>query len=135
MKENSKFDASKSNEVSSTLTRFGGKVPPLTKSTSTFLPNSTVTENGAKSQQKSLGRGSVGGFKGIWKRNSRKKSTLKGDADEWVDVGGVSEQPSARELPRRLSLRRKNSISGDKVTTNSALAPTHTYNVHIAIIT
>ena len=105
--------------------RYGGKRPALTKSSSAYFPHSTTTstaavENGGpKTPQKSasVGRSAVSSLKGIWKRNSRKKTSLKFDTEDIVDVGSrVSEHQSpSRELPRRLSLRRKNSVSGDKV--------------------
>jgi hypothetical protein len=105
--------------------RYGGKRPALTKSSSAYFPHSTTTstaavENGGpKTPQKSasVGRSAVSSLKGIWKRNSRKKTSLKFDAEDFVDVGSrVSEHQSpSRELPRRLSLRRKNSVSGDKL--------------------
>ena len=120
--ESSKVDSTKRTDAPGTPTRFGGRMPSLTKSSSAYFPNS-VSENGVKSPaaatgQKS-GRGGVSGIKGIWRRSSRKK-TAKIETEDWVDVGGTSDQSPVREMPRKLSLRRKNSISGDKVGTIKA---------------
>ena len=90
--------------------RFGGKAPQLTKSSSAFFPNSTEhPPKVTKLAQNEGGRGG-GGLKGIWKRNSRKKSqkTLSAvESEEGVD-SGVSVDTPPREPRRSLSLRRKN---------------------------
>ena len=116
--DRSRTETGKKSDGGTIPARYGGKCPALTKSSSAYFPNSTsttVTENGGmKMPQKSanVGRSTVSGLKGIWKRNSRKKTALKLDSEDFVDVGGVSEHQSpSRELPRRLSLRRKNSVS------------------------
>lgn len=99
----------------STPTRFGNKMPVLSKSSSSYFPN--PVEGGTKSQKSKSGAG--GGLRGIWKRNSRKKTALKTDGEEWVDGTGSVEQSPAHELSRRLSLKRKNSIVSDKVILDS----------------
>ena len=118
--ETLKIDASRRNEAPATPTHYGNRKPSLTKSSSAFFPNLPVIESGTRSPQKSVGRSAVGGLKGIWKRNSRKKTSLRTETEDWVDVGGASAQSPVRELPRRLSLRRKNSLSGDKVRFNTS---------------
>ena len=106
-----KNETNKKPESPSTPNRFGNRKPSLTKSSSFFSPN--PVENGTK-PQKSRGI-TGGGLKGIWKRNSRKKASVKADSEEWVDVGVAVEQSPGRDLQRRLSLKRKNSLAGDKV--------------------
>ena len=122
--EPGKADGGKKIDAGTIPARYSGKRPPLTKSTSAFFPNSATNGvasegGGTKTQQKSasVGRGAVSGLKGIWKRNSKKKTAVKMESEDWTDVGGASDHPSpSRELPRRLSLKRKNSVSsGDKV--------------------
>ena len=111
-------ESGKKPETSPIPARYGGKRPSLTKSSSAYFPNSATPENGAARppiQKGTPTRGGGGGIKGIWKRNSRKKTAVKMESEEWVDVGAPSDQSPSRELPRRLSLRRKNSISADKV--------------------
>lgn len=106
-----KNETNKKPESPSTPNRFGNRKPSLTKSSSFFSPN--PVENGTK-PQKSRGI-TGGGLKGIWKRNSRKKASVKADSEEWVDVGVAVEQSPGRDLQRRLSLKRKNSLAGDKL--------------------
>ena len=120
--EGARMDPGKKADTPPIPAQFGTKHPSLTKSSSAYSPNSAMVaaEGGPKQslhqQHKSSPvRSTVGGIKGIWKRNSRKKMAVKMESEEWVDVGGASEQSPSRELPRRLSLRRKNSVSGDKV--------------------
>lgn len=113
--EPSKAEMNKKVDTPATPTRYGGRMPSLTKSSSAFFPNSI--DNGSKSPavQQKTSRSTVGGIKGIWKRNSRKKTAVKTESEDWVDIGGAIDQSPVRELPRRLSLRRKNSVAGDKV--------------------
>ena len=76
----------------------------------------------------SRGMGVGVGLKAIWKRNSRKKTAVKvSESDDWVDVGGATEHSPARELPRKMSLKRKNSMASEKV--SPQLHNYTTYNV------
>ena len=110
-----KSDSNKRTEVQSIPARYGKRMPSLTKSSSAYFPNS-VGENGTRMHKSGRGIGVGGGLKGLLKRNSRKKTAVKGsESEEWVDVPGTMEHSPARELPRRMSLKRKNSFASDKV--------------------
>jgi hypothetical protein len=126
--ESLKSEMNKRTEASTIPARFGKKMPSLTKSSSAYFPNSSVAENGTKLQKSGRGMGVGAGLKGIWKRNSRKKTSVKvSESDEWVDVGGTVEHSPARELPRRMSLKRNNSVAGDKLDslTEGTRSPLH----------
>ena len=110
--ESVKIESHKKAEPSPVPSRFGNRIPALTKSSSAYFPN--AVEHTTSKPHKSRGS-SGGGLKGIWKRTSRKKTSVKYEGEEGVDGGAAVEQSPTHELPRRLSLRRMNSISGDKV--------------------
>ena len=109
--DSAKMEASKKSDVPTTPVRFGNKMAPLTKSSSSYFANSP--ESGSKSQKSKSGVSS--GLRGIWKRGSRKKAALKIDTDESIDGTGSGEQSPAHDITRRLSLKRKNSVMTDKV--------------------
>ena len=76
------------------------------------------------------GIGVGGGLKGLLKRNSRKKTAVKvSESEEWVDVPGSMEHSPARELPRRMSLKRKNSFASDKVSSYSTKREAWSLNI------
>ena len=123
-----KSSSMKKGEGSPVPARYGSVVPHLTKSSSAFFPH---TMEHAVKPHKSVG----GSLKGIWKRNSRKKSMKATmEADECVD-SGVSVDSPPRDHPRRsLSLRRKNSFSNDlKVCVHDYEHAAHT--VHVFFLT
>ena len=104
----------KRTDATATPARFGGKAALLTKSSSAFFPNGTEHSTKVTKLARNEGGGG-GGLKGIWKRNSRKKSQKTSSAvesEEGVD-SGVSVDTPPREPRRSLSLRRKNSFTGD----------------------